>query len=179
MIKIIFVAIFVSLGASSCVFGQKLEKAKNIDGQNTQSTSKITNEESFVIGSQSFVLGEKDGKCVLSYKIVEENKELILNMNSSCRVVRDVKDKVLFYEYKDVKAKVGMIVGGIDGEKKDASGKDFGKEAQYLIVKNGSVSLSNGSQLVNESQKGVFFVQYGTDQKNFWLASHSAREQGN
>lgn len=172
MMKFIFVAIFVSLGASSCAFGQELENAKNIDGQNIQSTGKITNEESFVIGSQSFVLRERDEKCVLSYKMGEENKELVLNMKSSCRVVRDAKDKPLFYEYKDVKARVGMIVGGIDGKKKDASGKDYGKEAQYLIVKNGSVSLSNGSLLTNESQKGVFFVEYGTDQKDFWLASH-------
>ncbi len=176
MMKVIFVAIFVSMGASSCALGQRLENAKNLEGQNIQSTSKIINEESFVIGSQAFILREKGEKCVLNYKIGEDNKELVLNMDPSCRVVRNVKDEVLFYEYKDVKAKVGMIVGGIDGKKKDASGKDFGKEAQYLIVKNGSVSLSNGSNLINESQKGVFFVEYGTDQKNFWLASHPTRK---
>lgn len=154
--------------AASCAVAQQNETKnfsadkedlpKNVDSPQTKNASPP---ESFTVGKQNFHLTEKDGKCLLSYEKNRKTVELILKIAPTCNVVRDNKNKVRSFNYKDIKSEVFMVVGGV----KDMSGKLCGSEAQVILLKKDSASPG-------KTQKGVVCVLFGTDEKNFWLLSH-------
>jgi hypothetical protein len=126
-------------------------------GQNT------VNKESFSVGRYKFELMEKDSNCVLSYTRNGRTEELTLDTPMTCRMVRDNKNNIRTFKYKDIGATVFMILGEVSQEPK--SGKECGKKMQVILVKKNKVVLG-------KSQSGAACVLYGPDEKVFWILSH-------
>lgn len=160
-----FCLMFLAATIFCCVSCAQAQK-KNSDN-NTQKTQNISQSDkssladSFTVGNQKFELMETEGKCFLIFEKKGQKSELKLETDSGCKVVRDNKDKVRGFKYKDIGAEVFMVVGKV----KDMSGKLCGEQAQVILLKKNEVSLG-------KKQNGTVCVLYGTDEKNFWMLSH-------
>ncbi len=147
MRKYIFLSVIFLIWQMAPVFAQ------SVDGNN----------DVFAFSNYKFELVEKDGKCVLNFARNRKSSSLTLDLSANCRVVRDNKEKVRSFTYKDINAKVFLIVGKVSSDSDEKS--KCGEEMQVVLLKKGKV-------VSGKSRTGKVCTQYGTDEKVFWLLSH-------
>lgn len=110
----------------------------------------------------SYELKATDGKCVLTYSKKGVAEQLTLDVPSDCKVVRrGANGTVITHYYKDIKATVLMVGGGLS--KGNCKGESAASTQTVLI--------SNGGAKLGKQREGTCLPD-GPDEKEFWLSSH-------
>lgn len=147
------IAVFITLVFSLAAFGDE-----------TQSSAK------FKIGEFSFVLGEENGQCKITYSDLKNKGTVLFGITAPCQVIRDRQQKPLSNTYKDLgNVRVILISGGPPSQTKKDSYMNggCGTQMQALLVREDGISLSK------EIGKGsTFCPSAGADEKMFWFLSH-------
>ena len=110
----------------------------------------------------SYELKNKDGKCVLSYSKKGNAQEIVLDVPSDCKVVKTgASNTVITHYYKDIKATVFMVGGGL------SKGNCRGESAASTQT----VLISSSGVKLGKQREGTCLPD-GPDEKEFWLSSH-------
>ncbi|RMH32603.1 MAG: hypothetical protein D6687_09535 [Acidobacteria bacterium] len=111
----------------------------------------------------SFVLLEKDGKCVLRYTKGDASKELVMDILPKCKVVREIgSGEVVHYYYDDIEATVIAIGGEV---KKERCAEETAFSQQVVLIRRNNVKLG-------EKVNDWTCLPGGDDEKNYWTLSH-------
>ena len=124
----------------------------------------LTAQETFKIKNSpySYELTAADGKCVLTYSKKGVAEKMTLDVPSDCKVVRrGANGTVITHYYKDIKATVLMVGGGLS--KGNCKGESAAATQTILIS-------SSGAKL-GKQREGTCLPD-GPDEKEFWLSSH-------
>ncbi len=123
-----------------------------------------TAQETFKIKNSlySYELKNSDGKCVFAYSKKGVAKELVLDVPSDCKAVKmGANGAVITHYYKDIKATVLMVGGGLS--KGNCRG-EFAASTQTVLISNSGIKLGK--------QREGTCLPDGPDEKEFWLSSH-------
>lgn len=119
--------------------------------------------------STNMKLIEKNGKCYLIHDDVKKS----LHPIPPCHFLRNSKNNVQYFTYKDIKVDAALIITGTPVSKEVR--KEWGlpndlvcgTESQGILMRNSKIEITEKTL-----KEGVLCRDKGSDEKNFWYFSH-------